>query len=191
MKASIFVGNDEPFIVEELTLDAPGPEEIHVKWAASGVCHSDLSVWQGKLPIPAPSILGHEGAGVVVAVGENKSGLEAGDHVIGSFVPACGECFYCKNDQAFVCDKSIEIGMGRWPFTRPDGSKLGGALGGLASFSEETVVHEAAVVKIPKDFSLEEAALVGCGVTTGIGAVINTAQVEAGSNVVVFEMSCS
>ncbi len=155
-------------VVEEVTLDAPGPNEVHVKWKASGVCHSDLSIWQGKLPIPPGSILGHEGAGVVVAAGANGAGLEAGDHVIGTFVPFCGECFYCNSGQSYVCEKSQEIGMGRMPFHRADGSVLFGGVGGLATFAEESVVHEGAVVKIPKDIAFEEACLIGCGVTTGI-----------------------
>ncbi len=185
MKASVFVANNEPLVVEELTLDPPGPGEVHVKWDACGVCHSDVSIWNGTLPIPAPSILGHEGAGVVVSAGETKLGFKEGDHVIGSFVPTCGECFYCTHDQAYVCGKSLEIGMGRMPYTRPDGSRIMGAIGGLAGFAEEAVVHEAAIVKIPDHFPLDEAALLGCGVTTGVGAALFAAKVEEGSTCVV------
>jgi S-(hydroxymethyl)glutathione dehydrogenase/alcohol dehydrogenase len=181
MKAAVFVANNEPLVIEDVKLDAPGPNEVHVKWAATGVCHSDVSIWNGTLPIPAPCILGHEGAGVVVAAGENRSGFKKGDHVIGSFIPTCGECFYCKNGQAFVCAKSIEIGMGRMPFSRSDGSRLMGAVGGLASFSPETVVHEAAIVKIPSDFPLDQASLLGCGVTTGVGSALFAAKVKPGS----------
>jgi S-(hydroxymethyl)glutathione dehydrogenase/alcohol dehydrogenase len=185
MKASVFIANNEPLVVEDVTLDPPGDGEVHVKWNATGVCHSDVSIWNGTLPIPAPCILGHEGAGVVVAAGKNKTGFKTGDHVIGSFVPTCGECFYCRNDQAYICEKSIEIGMSRMPFTRPDGSKLMGAVGGLAAFAEETVVSETAIVKIPNDFSLEEASLIGCGVTTGVGAALFAAKVTEGSTCVV------
>lgn len=179
------VANNEPLVIEEVSLDPPGANEIHVKWRASGVCHSDVSIWNGNLPIPAPCVLGHEGAGVVVEAGENKAGLKTGDHVIGSFVPSCGECFYCKNDQAFVCAKSLEIGMGRAPFVRADGSHIVGAVGGLASFAEETVVHEAAIVKVPDDFPLQQAALIGCGVTTGVGSALFAAKVKAGSTCVI------
>lgn len=181
MKAAIFEANNEPLVVEELKLDAPGPNEVHVKWSATGVCHSDVSIWNGTLPLPPPSILGHEGAGVVVTAGENKAGFRTGDHVIGSFIPTCGECFYCKNDQAYVCAKAMEIGMGRMPFERADGSRLMGTVGGLAGFAEETVVHEGALVKIPSDFPLDQACLIGCGVTTGVGAALFAAKVKPGS----------
>ncbi len=181
MKGAVFVANNEPLVIEEMQLDPPGPNEVHVKWHATGVCHSDVSIWNGTLPLPAPSILGHEGAGVVVAAGENRWGFKQGDHVIGSFIPTCGECFFCKNGQAFVCAKALEIGMGRMPFTRPDGSRVMGAVGGLAGFAEETVVHEAAIVKIPEDFPLDQAALLGCGVTTGVGAALFAAKVKPGS----------
>jgi len=181
MKGAIFQANNEPLVIEELELDAPGEGEVHVKWGATGICHSDVSIWNGTLPLPPPSVLGHEGAGVVVAAGKNKSGFKTGDHVIGTFVPTCGECFYCKNQQAFACARALEIGMGRMPFTRADGSRLMGAVGGLAGFAEETVVHEAAIVKIPSDFPLEQACLIGCGVTTGVGAALFAAKVKPGS----------
>ena len=177
--------NNEPMVIEDVNLTEPGDNEVHVKWGATGVCHSDVSIWQGKLPLPPPAILGHEGAGVVVSAGKNDYGLETGDHVIGSFVPTCGECFYCRNDQAYVCAKALEIGMGRFAFSRQDGTTLLCGPGGLATFAEETVVHEAALVKIPNDFSLEQAALVGCGVTTGVGAALFAAEVKAGSTCVV------
>lgn len=186
MKAALFTANNEPMAIEELTLDAPSqPGEVHVKWTASGVCHSDLSIWEGKLPIPPGCILGHEGAGVVVSALDSKTGLAAGDHVIGSFVPVCGECYFCRNGQPFVCAKSQEIGMGRFPFARSDGSRMFGAVGGLATFAEASVVHESALVKIPADFPLEQACLIGCGVTTGVGAALNAAKVSKGSTVAV------
>ena len=186
MKACIFTANHEPMPVEELTLDAPSqPGEVHVKWVASGVCHSDLSIWEGKLPIPPGSILGHEGAGVVVSVVGGKNGLQPGDHVIGNFVPICGECFFCNSGQPFLCERGQAIGMSRFPFVRSDDSRMFGAVGGLATFAEEAVVHEAALVKIPSDFPLEQACLVGCGVTTGVGAALNAAKVTKGSTVAV------
>ncbi|HXC51556.1 MAG TPA: Zn-dependent alcohol dehydrogenase [Candidatus Limnocylindrales bacterium] len=186
MKACIFTANHEPMPVEEITLDAPSqPGEVHVKWSASGVCHSDLSIWEGKLPIPPGSILGHEGAGIVVSAVESKTGLKAGDHVIGNFVPICGECFFCTHGQPFVCERGQQIGMSRFPFARSDGSRMFGAVGGLATFSEEAIVHEAALVKVPSDFPLDQACLVGCGVTTGVGAALNAAKVTKGSTVAV------
>lgn len=172
--------------VEEITLDQPSqPGEVHVKWTASGVCHSDLSIWEGKLPIPPGCILGHEGAGIVVSALDSKTGLKPGDHVIGNFVPICGECFFCTSGQPYICENGQQIGMGRFPFSRSDGSRLFGAVGGLATFAEEAVVHEAALVKIPSDFPLEQACLIGCGVTTGVGAALNAAKVTKGSTVAV------
>lgn len=185
MKAAIFVENDQPLVIEEVTLDPPGPGQVHVKWGACGVCHSDVSIWNGTLPIPGPVVLGHEGAGVVAEIGEGVTEFAVGDHVIGSFVPTCGECFYCKNGQAFVCENSLAIGMSCLPFNRPDGSKTLGAVGGLAGFAEETIVSETAIVKIPNDFPLEQAALIGCGVTTGVGAAIFAAKVSEGSTTAV------
>jgi len=185
MKASILVGCKEPLVVEQVELDAPGPNEVHVKWKASGVCHSDVSIWNGSLPMPMPNILGHEGAGVVVAAGANDAGFEPGDHVIGNFRPMCGSCFYCTTDQAYNCKHTMAIAMGRSPWKRSDGTKLMGSIGGLGTFAEESVVHEGALVKIPDDYPLEQAALIGCGVTTGIGSVLFAAKVEAGSTCVV------
>jgi S-(hydroxymethyl)glutathione dehydrogenase/alcohol dehydrogenase len=181
MKAAIFVKNNEPLVIEQMRLDPPGPGQVHVKWHACGVCHSDVSIWNGTLPLQPPLILGHEGAGVVVAVGSGVSEFRTGDHVIGSFVPTCGQCYHCKNGQAYVCSQSLMIGMSCLPFQRPDGSKTMGAVGGLAGFAEESIVSPAALVKIPSDFPLEQAALVGCGVTTGVGAALFAAKVSRGS----------
>ena len=187
MKATLFVANNEPMVVDEVTLDAPSqPGQVHVKWSASGVCHSDLSIWTGKLPLPPPAVLGHEGAGVVVSALDSKHGLQPGDHVIGSFVPKCGECFYCKNGQPFICEQSQVIGAGCTPITTSDGTKTAGAVGGLGTFAEEALVDERALVKIPKDIiALEEACLIGCGVTTGVGAALNAAKVQPGQTVAV------
>ena len=185
MKASILVGVNEPLVVEDVTLDAPGANEVHVKWTASGVCHSDLSVYNGNLPLPLPNILGHEGAGVVVAAGETTAGFAPGDHVIGNFRPMCGSCFYCESDQAYICEQSMALSMGRRPWSRSDGTKLLGAIGGLGTFAEESVVHEGALVKVPGGFPLDQAALIGCGVTTGIGSALFAAKVTEGSTCVV------
>jgi len=180
MRACIHVGTNEPMVVEEVALDAPGEHEVHVKWRASGVCHSDLSVWNGSLPVPTPNILGHEGAGVVVAAGRNDAGFAPGDHVIGNFRPSCGKCYFCERGQPYVCRNTLKLAMGRSPWQRADGSKLIGGVGGLGTFAEESVVHEGALVRIPKDFSLVEGALIGCGVTTGVGAVLFAARVDEG-----------
>lgn len=185
MKAALFLEHEKPMPIEEISLDPPGPGEVHVKWAASGVCHSDISMWNGTLPVPPPSIIGHEGAGRVVSVGAGVTEFAPGDHVIGSFVPTCGECFYCKNGQAFVCEKQYEIGFGRMPFSRKDGSRLMPGPGGISTFAEETICSPAAIVKIPKDFDLVEASLIGCGVTTGVGSALWAGKVTKGATTVV------
>ena len=176
---------EKPLVIEDVSLDPPQANEVHVKWAATGVCHSDVSMWNGTIPIPPPCILGHEGAGVVAGVGDGVSEFAVGDHVIGSFVPACGECFYCRNDQAFVCARALEIGFGRMPFERSDGSRVMPGPGGLSTFAEETICDPAALVKIPSDFDLEQAALIGCGVTTGVGSALWAAKVREGQTTVV------
>ena len=180
MKAAIMEANHEPMVIDEVSLEKPGDHEVHVKWKATGVCHSDVSIWEGKLPLPPPAILGHEGAGVVVSAGKNDYGLAAGDHVIGTFVPVCGQCFFCQSGQPFVCATAGDI-MFRPAGTRSDGSPVGGALG-LATFGEEAVVHESSLVKVPEEFAFDQAALVGCGVTTGVGSVLNAAKVKEGSS---------
>jgi Zn-dependent alcohol dehydrogenase len=185
MKAALFLEQLKPMPIEEIDLDPPGQGEVHVKWSATGVCHSDVSFWNGNIPVPPPCIIGHEGAGKVVAVGPGVKDFAPGDHVVGTFVPTCGECFYCKSGQAYVCAKALEIGFGRMPFARKDGSRVMPGPGGLSTFAEETVCSPAALVKIPKDFDLVEAALVGCGVTTGVGSAIWAAKVKPGATAVV------
>lgn len=185
MKAAIFVGNDAPLEIEDVSLDAPGPGEVHVKWAASGVCHSDISIVEGKLPLPPPAIIGHEGAGVVAAVGDGVTEFAAGDHVIGVFQPACGGCYFCERGQSFVCANAIEIGMSRMPFERGDGSRPLPGPGGLCTFAEETVVAPQSLVKIDSSFDLKQAALIGCGVTTGVGSALFAAKVNGEESVAV------
>ncbi|HVM53856.1 MAG TPA: Zn-dependent alcohol dehydrogenase, partial [Acidimicrobiales bacterium] len=136
----------------------------------------------GTLPIPGPSILGHEGAGTVEAVGSGVEKVKVGDTVVVSFIPACGRCWHCVRGESQLCD----VGFFAPPkFTRADGAMLAGALGGCATFAECTVIHERSVVKVETDVPVEQLALIGCGVTTGMGAVMNTARVEPGSTVAV------
>ena len=187
MKAALFLEHEKPMPIEEISLDPPGPGEVHVKWAASGVCHSDISFWNGTIPVPPPTIIGHEGAGRVVSVGEGVKDFGPGDHVIGSFVPTCGECFYCKNGQAYVCEKSLEIGFGRMPFIRKDGSRMLPGPGGLSTFAEETVCSPAALVKIPKEFDLIEAALIGCG---GVGlSVVQGCRIAKAGKIIAVDLN--
>jgi S-(hydroxymethyl)glutathione dehydrogenase / alcohol dehydrogenase len=190
MRAAVFYEYNAPLKIDDITLDKPKRGEVMVKVAASGVCHSDLSVVNGTLPFPPPpAILGHEGAGVVQEIGEGVTAVQPGDHVILSWRPSCGRCGYCVTGRPQLCQT---IGMALLQGYLPDGTTRfhkGDTeiriFTGVASFAEYTVVPETGVVKIRKDVPLEAAALVGCGVMTGVGAVINTAKVEAGSSVAV------
>jgi S-(hydroxymethyl)glutathione dehydrogenase/alcohol dehydrogenase len=183
MRAAVFVGVDEPLSVEKLTANDPGPYDAVVRVGASGVCRSDLSLMHGHLPIPPPVILGHEGAGTVESVGNAVSRVQPGDRVIASFVPACGRCFYCVRDKAHLCEHGLDV-MAIPKATRDDGTPLT-AFSGLGTFSDQMTVHESALVKVETDLPDEQLALIGCGVTTGVGAALNTARVEPGSIVAV------
>ena len=170
-------------MVEEVTPNPPGPRDVVVRVSASGVCHSDLSVINGTLPMPPPCILGHEGAGVVEEIGEHVTTLKPGDRVIAAFVPACGMCWFCLHDRANLCDDAFVAAMTPRG-TRPDGTPVT-TMTGLGTFAEAMTVGEAALVKVETDLPDEQLALIGCGVTTGVGAALNTAKVEPGSTVAV------
>jgi NDMA-dependent alcohol dehydrogenase len=188
-KAAVARGLNEPLAVEEIDVDAPKAGEVKVKMGASGVCHSDLSIVNGTLPSTYPVILGHEGAGVIVEVADDVTGLAPGDHVVISWVPQCGECFFCKKSQGYLC----EVGAGAMATGGLlDGttrfSKDGEPLRQMAcsgTFSDTTVIPALGAVKIPDDIPLEVAALIGCGVLTGVGAATNTADIKPGDTVVV------
>ena len=176
-------------VVEEIEVDSPGPEEVMIKLAACGVCHSDLSATNGTIQYPLPLILGHEGAGVVIEVGERVRGLGIGDHVVSSFVTMCGHCRFCMTGRPVLCDAAANA---YW--TLPDGSlrtrdahgaplNVFQACGVMAEYA---TLHQNNVVKIRDDVPFASAALVSCAVMTGVGAVINTARLEAGASAVVF-----
>lgn len=183
MRVAMFVESDQDLVIEEVDAMAPGPNDVVVRIGASGVCHSDLSIINGSLPLPPPCILGHEGTGIVEEVGPSVAGFRSGDRVIASFVPNCGHCFFCVRGQANLCDQTLIVGMTPRA-TRADGSIAGGFTG-LGTFSDVMTVHESSLVKIETDLPDEQLALIGCGVTTGVGAVLNTAAVEPGSTVAV------
>lgn len=186
VKAAVLYNFNEPLKVESLKLRAPGPDEVAVKLAASGVCHSDLSVQQMKLPFPPPVVLGHEGAGIVEEVGKDVKHLAPGDHVVLSWVENCGRCHYCVAGRVHLCDAMMASMMsgGEMVFDK-DGTQIA-RMAGVASFSERTVVRGNAAIKIPEDVPLDRACLVGCGVMTGVGAVVNTAKLQPGDTVAVF-----
>jgi NDMA-dependent alcohol dehydrogenase len=179
----------KPVVVEQIEVEAPRHGEVTIRLAACGVCHSDLSATNGTIPYPMPLVLGHEGAGVVTAVGEGVSRYALGDHVVSSFVSMCGRCHYCQTGRPQLCVQSLQT-----LYTLPDGTvrtrdSAGSALNvfcGCGVMAEFATVHSDNLVKIDKQMPLDRAALIGCGVMTGVGAAINTARVEAGSVAVVF-----
>ncbi|HEX7045925.1 MAG TPA: Zn-dependent alcohol dehydrogenase [Burkholderiales bacterium] len=188
-KAVISREVNKPVVVEEIHVDSPKRNEVMIKLAACGVCHSDLSATNGTIPLPPPVVLGHEGAGVVVEVGEGVTDLAVGDHVVSSFVSMCGKCRYCMTGRPSLCDQASKT-----VYTLPDGTvrthdSAGRPLNvftGCGVMAEYATLHIDSVVKIDKDIPLDRAALIGCGVMTGVGAVTNTARVEPGSTTVVF-----
>ncbi|HRW37289.1 MAG: Zn-dependent alcohol dehydrogenase [Acidimicrobiales bacterium] len=189
MKAPVLTAYDTPLeLRDDIEIAPPGPGEVKVKVVASGVCHSDLSVLNGTIPLPTPILLGHEGAGVVEEVGDGVTTVAPGDHVVLSFVPACGECYTCKHGQAYLCEKSAaQAAAGLLDGTTRLTS--GGAplhqMACLGTFGPYAIVPEISMVKIPDDVPLDVAALIGCGVLTGVGAALNTASIQAGDTVAV------
>jgi len=182
MRCALFTGEPE-LSVEEVTPTDPGPRDVVVRIGASGVCHSDLSVTNGALPLPPPCVLGHEGTGTVEWVGSDVTSVRVGDRVVASFVPACGSCWFCTHGQSNLCELMNEISFVP-KVTRADGS-MAPAMTALGTFADQMTAHEASVVKIETDVPDEQLALIGCGVTTGVGAALNTARVEPGSTVAV------
>ncbi|HEX9713895.1 MAG TPA: Zn-dependent alcohol dehydrogenase [Actinomycetota bacterium] len=170
-------------ISDQIELAGPGPGEVRVKMVAAGVCHSDISGTNGTFPMPLPFVIGHEGAGEIIAVGEGVSTLAVGDHVILSWMPPCGSCRFCLGGQPHLCLNEVAIGTLAQRFSL-NGEQVYG-FSGTGTFAEETVVSHKGAIKIPDDVPLDVASLIGCGVMTGVGAVINTARVEPGSSVVV------
>ena len=176
-------GNDRLVVRDDVVVADPGPGEVKVRIRATGVCHSDLSAMYGVLPQPAPFVPGHEGAGEIVAVGEGVAKVKAGDHVVICWNPPCGDCVYCGSGQGNLC-VNIFFGMTYTSHFKVDGADVFG-MAGTGTFAEEIVVPWQCAVPVPDDVPFDVAALIGCGVTTGVGAVLNTAQVKPGSSVAV------
>ncbi|MFN2492565.1 MAG: zinc-dependent alcohol dehydrogenase family protein [Pyrinomonadaceae bacterium] len=189
-----------PLVVDEITLAPPGPGEVLVKIAAAGLCHSDLSVVDGSRPRDMPMVLGHEASGIVWEVGPTKSGAQAatelavGDHVVFSWVPICGACHYCLIGRDALCEPgglaniagTLLNGTRRFTSSRSHPPQVCNHHLGVSAFSQFTVAAGESLVKIDYDFPLDVAALFGCAVMTGVGAVLNTARVEAGASVAIF-----
>ncbi|MEU4033346.1 Zn-dependent alcohol dehydrogenase [Streptomyces collinus] len=168
-------------VVDDLAVREPGPGEVRVAVAAAGLCHSDLSVVDGTIPFPVPVVLGHEGAGVVEAVGAGVTHVVPGDHVALSTLANCGTCPECDRGRPTMCRKAI--GRPGRPFSRGDRPLYQFACN--SAFAERTVVRAVQAARIPEDVPLTSAALIGCGVLTGVGAVLNRARVDRGDSVVV------
>ncbi len=187
-RAAVVYEHNQPVVVEELELDEPRANEVLLRTAASGVCHSDLSVVTGTIYYDAAVALGHEGAGVIEHVGDSVTDFHPGDHVVLSFVSYCGSCRMCQMGRVCLCESyNVPRGLQLDGTYRLHNSSGDGILqmARIATMSEYMVVPQQNLVKIGAHYSLEKAALVGCGVTTGVGAVLNTAKVEPGSSVAV------
>jgi S-(hydroxymethyl)glutathione dehydrogenase/alcohol dehydrogenase len=185
MKAAVFHGPHQPLTIEEVDVAKPIGREVLVRTVGSGVCHSDLHYVDGFYPFPAPAILGHEAAGVVEAVGPHVVEFKPGDHVIACLSVFCGRCAYCLTGRTHLC-QSRPV---RAPEEPPKLSWKGAPVNqfaNLSAYAEQMLVHENGLVRVRDDMPLDRAALIGCGVTTGVGAVLNTARVEAGATVAVF-----
>ncbi len=185
MKAAVFNELGKPLDIEDIQIDKPGRREVLIRTAHAGVCHSDLHFVEGSFPTAFPIVLGHESAGVVEQVGADVSYVAPGDHVITCLSVFCGHCHHCLSGHPNRCG-------GRETDRRPDepprlskGGKPIAQFAHLSSFAEQLLVHENAIVKIREDMPLDRAAIIGCGVTTGVGAALRTAQVEPGSVVAV------
>lgn len=183
VRAAVLMRQGEPLVVRDIELDGPGPGQVRVKLAAAGVCHSDLSLANGTLAPSTPAVLGHEGAGTVVAVGAGVDRVVVGDRVVLNWAPACRECWFCQEGEPYLCVHAEE--RAAQPYASlDDGTPIYPGLG-TGAFAEETVVPQQGVVPIPRDVPLDAAALLGCAVLTGNGAVHNTARVRPGQSVVV------
>jgi S-(hydroxymethyl)glutathione dehydrogenase / alcohol dehydrogenase len=190
VRAVVFTDPGEPVQVREVELDAPGPGEVSVAIAAAGVCHSDLHVRRGDWRVPAPLVMGHEGAGVITAVGPGVSNLAEGDHVVLSWIAPCGQCRFCAAGHPARCKIAATVvgpggvlmdGTSR---LRLDGQRIRHYLG-VSSFAERAVVPASGAIRIRDDAPLDVVAVVGCAVATGVGAVMHTAAVEPGATVAV------
>lgn len=191
VKAAVAWGPNKPLVIEEVDLEGPKKGEVLIKVMASGVCHTDAYTLSGADPEGLfPVILGHEGGAIVEEIGEGVSTLKVGDHVIPLYVPECGECKFCKSGKTNLCQKIRETqGKGLMPDGTTRFSKDGKPIFhymGTSTFAEYTVVPEISLAKINKSAPLDKVCLLGCGVSTGIGAVLNTAKVEKGATVAVF-----
>lgn len=188
-KAAVLPASGQPLVIEDLEVSALKPADVLIRVAASGLCHTDLEVIEGSWPRPTPIVLGHEGAGVVEAVGEDVTLVRPGDHVVASWNPTCGHCFFCDRNEPILCEPYRDAEL--------DGRLIDGELRlhgagpvhhfmHVSSHAEYCVVDQTSAVAIPNDIPFDRACLIGCGVMTGVGAAMRIACVSMGSCVVVF-----
>ncbi len=183
MKVVVAYEVGQPLVLEDLPVPDVGPRDVLVRVAASGICHTDLNVINGLSALPLPIVPGHEGCGVVEEVGSEVRRLRVGDRVLASVTPACGNCWWCLNSMSNHCELNPMV-KAALRFELKTGQRAG-AVCGCGTFAEAMVVHEASVVPVQTDLADEQLALLGCGVTTGLGAALNTAAVTPGSSVAV------
>ena len=185
MKAAVFREVNVPMEIEEITISKPGPREVLIRTTAAGICHSDMHFFNGSYPGKVPMVLGHESTGIGEQVGSDVHYVKPGDHVITCLSVFCGHCEQCVTGHLSLCgEDEVNRGPEEEPRLSQDGQSLE-QFARLGSFAEMMLVHEHALVKIREDMPSAQAALIGCGVTTGIGAVIHTAKVEPGTTVAV------
>jgi S-(hydroxymethyl)glutathione dehydrogenase/alcohol dehydrogenase len=183
MRAAIFVGVDEPLVMEDVSPLPPNDDDVVVDISASGVCHTEASIINGHLPWSTPSILGHEVSGIAVEVGSAVRGITPGDRVISSGIPACGHCFFCHQGQPHLCEQTF--GRPDLPRAkRADGSTVT-TFAALGGFADTMTVREDSLVAVRSDLPADQLALIGCAVTTGVGAALNTGRIEPGATVTV------
>jgi S-(hydroxymethyl)glutathione dehydrogenase/alcohol dehydrogenase len=184
IRAAVLPAVGAPLEIRAVELPEPGPGQVRVRIAAAGVCHSDLSLSDGTLRVPVPAVLGHEGAGTVVAAGDGVTHVSSGDQVVLNWAPSCGTCHACVVGEVWLCAQALS-GAARVHARTADGTELHPGLN-VAAFAEETVVPANCVLPLPAGIPLTDAALLGCAVLTGYGAVHHSARVAEGESVVVF-----
>jgi NDMA-dependent alcohol dehydrogenase len=187
--AAVLVEVGKPWEIREVDVADPREGQVLIRYTAAGLCHSDMHLMTGDLPVPLPYIGGHEGAGIIEAVGPGVTKVKPGDHAVCAFIPSCGHCRWCSTGRQSICDLGATILIGHLP----DGSypfsvdgQPAGAMCMLGTFSQYATISEASVVKVDDDLPLEVAVLVGCGVPTGWGSAVNTGNVQIGDTVVIY-----
>lgn len=185
MKAAICYEFGKPLVIEDVEIEAPKKDEVKVRLVATAICHSDIHLIRGEMghDIPLPLVAGHECAGYVEEIGDSVQSVKAGDPVIASLIKYCGKCRYCISGLPHLCEYQFSLESVKH-LRNSKGQRLG-CIAGMSGFVEQTIVHESQVIAVPKDMPLDRAALLACGVITGLGAVINRAQVTPNSSVVV------